>query len=163
MLGQQILNFRLKKGLSQDELGELMGYTGSYISQIENQKKTPSMKFLQKFSEVSKIPIEELLNSSSQHLGLKFKQLRIEKGLKVGDISEQTGIDFFRIADFEDGIVALTWEEMQRIADILGVDSTEIESTYDEIIRIIRHNLEQLPISSEKVELILEYIERQIK
>ncbi|WP_329565362.1 helix-turn-helix domain-containing protein [Kitasatospora sp. NBC_01266] len=43
--GSQLRTSREAKGWSQDELGAAMGYSGSYISNVEVGRKSPSLKF----------------------------------------------------------------------------------------------------------------------
>lgn len=43
--GSQLRMSRESRGLSQDELGEAMEYSGSYISNVEVGRKSPSLKF----------------------------------------------------------------------------------------------------------------------
>lgn len=49
------------RNISQDELADSLGVTKSYISYIENNKKTPGIKFLQSFSDFFDIPLPLLL------------------------------------------------------------------------------------------------------
>lgn len=49
-IGDDIRNIREKKGLSQDELAEIMNVNRSTISKIENGKFSFSIDYLSKFS-----------------------------------------------------------------------------------------------------------------
>ncbi|KEP26600.1 helix-turn-helix domain-containing protein [Bacillus zhangzhouensis] len=42
---------RKESGLSQEEFAEEMGFTGSYISRLENGKISPTFKSLERISE----------------------------------------------------------------------------------------------------------------
>lgn len=57
-----IKEIRKIKGLSQQKLGEKLGVSGAYIQQIENNKKNPSMKTLQRISEALNVDIDLLIN-----------------------------------------------------------------------------------------------------
>lgn len=57
-----IKEIRKIKGLSQQKLGEKLGVSGAYIQQIENNKKNPSMKTLQRISEALNVDIDVLIN-----------------------------------------------------------------------------------------------------
>lgn len=149
--------------MSQDELGKLLGYTGSYISQIEQGKKTPSMKFLQKVSEITGLTLEDLIVNKPIEIGLKFKQIRLEKGFTVGDISDKTGIDFFRYADFEEGKIELRKDETSLIATLLDINPNQFNVNYEDIMKNVKDNLGRLPLTVEKIDLIIEYIEKNIQ
>lgn len=60
-IGQAIHTVRKNKKLSQTEFSKLIQIDQSYLSQIENNKKRPSMKLLEKISEVTNTPLPILL------------------------------------------------------------------------------------------------------
>lgn len=47
-IGKRILEVRLKKGYTQEELAEKIGSVASYVSNIERKNKTPSLNLLRK-------------------------------------------------------------------------------------------------------------------
>jgi transcriptional regulator with XRE-family HTH domain len=53
---------RKKEGLTQDELGQRLGVTGTYISYIENGKSDGSQKFWDKLKKLWNIPNSEMEN-----------------------------------------------------------------------------------------------------
>jgi transcriptional regulator with XRE-family HTH domain len=58
--GETIRNLRMKKKLSQDELGELLGINGRNVSRYEHNHVRPRAKMLQKMASVLGVPLEEL-------------------------------------------------------------------------------------------------------
>lgn len=63
MLGDNIKNFRLKKGYSQKYVAEKVGVTEAYISLIERNKRTNlGSELLEKLSEVLGVNITEFYN-----------------------------------------------------------------------------------------------------
>lgn len=56
-LGQTISNIRKKKGLKQDELAGRSNISQTYLSQIENDKKTPNINTLKIISNVLNVPM----------------------------------------------------------------------------------------------------------
>lgn len=56
-LGKAIQSIRDKKGLSQKEFSELVEVNQSYLSLIENNRKKPSIKLLEKISGKTEIPL----------------------------------------------------------------------------------------------------------
>jgi putative transcriptional regulator len=56
----KVREFRKKKGLTQNELSELIGISRQAINAIEKEKFDPSLPTAFKLSELFKISIEEL-------------------------------------------------------------------------------------------------------
>lgn len=64
-LGQTIKDLRLVKSrMNQEQFCKKLGITQSYLSQIENDLKTPSTEMLKNISEVFEIPMPILLFKS---------------------------------------------------------------------------------------------------
>jgi transcriptional regulator with XRE-family HTH domain len=60
-LGETIIESRLKKGLSQEQLALLSDVDRSYLAEVEQGKANPSIKFLHKISKTLKIKVGKLL------------------------------------------------------------------------------------------------------
>ncbi|MCX8092995.1 MAG: helix-turn-helix domain-containing protein [Candidatus Goldbacteria bacterium] len=56
-LGIKIRFYRENAGLTQEQLSELINVSQNFLSQIENGKRTPSLKTIIKISEVLKMPV----------------------------------------------------------------------------------------------------------
>lgn len=52
---------RVSAGFKQIEFGKLANLSQTYISQIENGKKTPSVEVIQKYSDLTKLPLAIVL------------------------------------------------------------------------------------------------------
>ena len=52
---------RVKKGLTQKELGELVGVASNALSRIETGKQIPKVDMLLKLAEILEVSAEELL------------------------------------------------------------------------------------------------------
>jgi len=63
-LGDNIKKARLRKKLTLKEIAKLTGFTGSYLSQVERNIITPSLKSLIRIGEALQIPIISLFGSS---------------------------------------------------------------------------------------------------
>ncbi|MEG2415916.1 MAG: helix-turn-helix transcriptional regulator [Romboutsia sp.] len=83
-----IKRIRKEKNLSQQDLGDKLGVSGAYIQQIENNKKNPSMKTLQRISDALGVPTfiltggEEVINSNNfsyDNIGSFSPRLNITK------------------------------------------------------------------------------------
>ena len=64
MLGDKVRNYRRQKGLSQERLGELVGFSQSKISKIENGD-WDSLSDLRLIARALEVPIEELITDRS--------------------------------------------------------------------------------------------------
>ena len=78
---------RTLKGLKQKELSEKINVSHNYLSAVENEKREPSLIFLNKLSEVLKVPISfffienvdwSSMTEGQMNLFLKFKDLVLE-------------------------------------------------------------------------------------
>lgn len=66
-VGQRIKAIRLKKGLTQQEIGERIGTTASYVGQYENGARLPKLETIQKFANALDVNIAELLRPAFEN------------------------------------------------------------------------------------------------
>ena len=66
-LGKRIKHFREQKGISQDELGNLVWVNNVHISNIETGKKAPSIDLLIELANALGISTDDLLVDSLTH------------------------------------------------------------------------------------------------
>lgn len=66
-LGLKIRFYRENTGLTQGQLSELINISQNFLSQIENGRRTPSLKTVIKISEVLKMPIFLLFQFDETH------------------------------------------------------------------------------------------------
>ncbi|SKA89083.1 Helix-turn-helix [Clostridium sp. USBA 49] len=64
-LGSTIKAYRLSKKITLKELAEKVGITASFLSDIENNKKQPSVETLGKLAEAFNIPLYMLFKDTS--------------------------------------------------------------------------------------------------
>ena len=62
-IGQNIKNARKSKGLSQKQLGKLLGVSQAAIGQFENEKSTPKIETIKKIATALDVPVSELVSS----------------------------------------------------------------------------------------------------
>ena len=67
------------------------------------------------------------LEDTQKRLGLRFRQLRLAKGLRQEDL-EQLGINFRYYGKIERGLVNLTLDTLIRLCDIFEVTPAELFS-----------------------------------
>jgi len=62
-LGEKIRTLRLKKKLSQDEFGAMLGINGRNVSRYEHNHVQPRPKMLHKMAQALDVPLEDLQNA----------------------------------------------------------------------------------------------------
>ena len=67
LIGDNVRKYRRQKGLSQEQLGELVGFSQSKISKIERGERGDwdSLSDLKLIAKVMDVPIEELITDRS--------------------------------------------------------------------------------------------------
>lgn len=60
-IGDVIASVRRRKRIGQQELADLIPTSVSYLSQVENNRKKPSLKLLNRIAEELKIPLSSLI------------------------------------------------------------------------------------------------------
>lgn len=81
----RIREIRLSKGLSQGQLAQILGYTPSTVSRIEQGVLKPSLKFLQKFSQAFGVSLSYLIDPQEPILLDEEGEIdlnRLEPGLR---------------------------------------------------------------------------------
>lgn len=73
LLGERIRELRKAKGLTQEQLAELVGVEPRHISRVEGGYSSPSIERLARIAEILEVPIKELfdykhLNDSEDRL-----------------------------------------------------------------------------------------------
>ena len=70
MTGERVLKYRRQKGLSQEQLGAMIGFSQSKISKIENGD-WDSLSDLRLIAKALEIPIEELVREEDESSDVK--------------------------------------------------------------------------------------------
>jgi len=75
ILGKNIRRFRENKGMTQEELAEMVDVSGSYIGYLERGKQSPSLMLLEKISLVLGVTPAILLTSQDEIKNLELEKL----------------------------------------------------------------------------------------
>lgn len=62
VLGKRIAYLRIKKGLTQEKLAELVHYSANHISKIESARTKPSFELLYEISKSLGVELKDLFN-----------------------------------------------------------------------------------------------------
>ena len=90
MFGEKIYNLRVKFGLSQSELGNLVGVTNKAVSKWENGVSKPTFDILNKLANIFKVSVEELLKEEKYH---QITKIVITGGPCAGKTTAQSWIE----------------------------------------------------------------------
>ncbi len=63
---------------------------------------------------------------SSKKLGINLKKLRTKKKMSQGDISRKLGVDRAYISSIENGRMNPTLSTLEKLAEAIGVNSSEL-------------------------------------
>ena len=80
IFGQKLRRLRIKRGLTQQQIAEKLGYvTNSYVSDVEKGAFIPSKEKLKKIAKALGVPFKELddllMESKLEQLGIKEPEL----------------------------------------------------------------------------------------
>lgn len=65
VIGERIRSYRMKRGLSQDSLGEFADVHGKYIGQLERGEKNATIESIGKIAKALDVPFEVLFENIS--------------------------------------------------------------------------------------------------
>ena len=96
-IGKTIASVRKEKGLKQYQLARMSGMSKSYLSEIENDYKTPDLNILEKISSALNVPINILIfkatNEEDVHEPEKKRFIKDIKPLMDKIIDELYGLE----------------------------------------------------------------------
>lgn len=119
-LSNRIYELRTQKGLSQKELGAILGVSNKAVSKWETGTAIPKTETLIKLAEVFEISTEELLNMAlplqntqtkeegiilnpiNARMGKTLGEFRAERGLYLKDVAEKIGVSEEELQAVED-------------------------------------------------------------
>lgn len=97
-VGKRILEVRIKKNYTQEELAEKVGSVASYISNIERKNKCPSLPLLRKIVKELDTSYDYLLMDDfemDKQLEIKYKEMFRE----VNKLDKKAQEEFFNLAE----------------------------------------------------------------
>ena len=94
IIGNNIKRIRQNKGVTQEQLGDIIGVTGQAISKWENGSALPDIQVLPKLADYFGISIDELMGYKLNALTYKeqFVKFMVGNGiLQIGEFDLQDG------------------------------------------------------------------------
>lgn len=121
---------REERGLSLTNLAGRANISVSYLSEVENGRKSPSLQVIQRLAEALNLEPAALFTSSNAQgritPGQRVRLLRTEKGLTLAELSKKVGIGASYLSEIERGRVSPAPATLGRIAEALGTSMTGI-------------------------------------
>ncbi|MCM8782680.1 MAG: helix-turn-helix domain-containing protein [Candidatus Omnitrophica bacterium] len=140
--GKKLRYFRLKKGLTRDELSERSGVSKGYLATIEqNNRSLINPRYIQKIAKGLELNPLKLIsyNGSAgkkkhfldyvippETLGARIKNLRIKQGLNFKEFTKRLKVSKDSTWRFEKNITVPNEKMLKRIAKLLRVSVSEL-------------------------------------
>jgi transcriptional regulator with XRE-family HTH domain len=165
-LGDKLLEERKRRGYTLKEVGEGIGTSGQYISQLERGERKPSLENYLGLIRFFGVEFGFFLDEETDDkeiIGNEIRSLREKRKWDIGDLRDQSGVDFFRIGRAENGEIELSEEELQKIAVALDVDTDYFKARYEYNIAKILSGAKALGLNEKQCELLLQFIDVSLK
>lgn len=127
--GQRIRAVRKEQGLTQKELGELLGVSASAVGQFETNKKPPKIETLDRIAVALQVPITYLIGEVKQvPADMALDQKLSHIGYSIGYYEE----DSIMWINYPDGTL-----------DVSVADLEELNTRANEYLRFLLHELRE--------------------
>ncbi|NLB53910.1 MAG: helix-turn-helix transcriptional regulator [Syntrophomonadaceae bacterium] len=123
-VGSRLRFYREERGLSINELGRQAGLSAAHLSEIERSLATPSLKTLEKISQVLDVPTGSFLPADlDETLGQKVRRLREAMGITQKELGEMLGVSYSMVTQIETDRTQPSLRTLNNLADIFGISS----------------------------------------
>lgn len=127
---------RKKKGLTQQEVADLVHVDRVRITNWENGKREPNFEnlsmlacifdvsidfLLSEYLEISKEAYLKLKEEKKNLFSVRLKELRLKKGLTQTELGEKVGVKQSTFTNWENGKREPSFENLIKLADLLEV------------------------------------------
>lgn len=138
---QKLATLRAKKGLTQRELGAMVGIAWSMISKYESGQSLPRLKVLMRLAEALGVTVDELRASIAEakndiriYEGFSSRLVvaRSSAGLSKKKLAELAGIDQETLTEFELGSLFPSPDDVINLSQALGMEVSALAGTKDE-------------------------------
>lgn len=139
-IAENIRKFRKERNMTQKQLGEKCGMYESQIRKYELGTTNPKLGTIIKIADALGVDAAEILAETKGPItiGERIKKLRTERRISTYALAQKTGLSQSSISKIENGNRRLRADEMQLIADALGVDVTEILAGHESVVPVQR-------------------------
>lgn len=127
--GKKVRQAREQRGLSLTNLAGLAKISVSYLSEVENGRKSPSLQVLQRLAEALNLETAALFTDGLKGRispGQRIRLLRTEEGLTLAQLAKKAGIGASYLSEIEREQVSPAPATLNRIAEALGTGVGQI-------------------------------------
>lgn len=124
-IGENIKKYRKRKGLTQKELGAVLGLAEITIRQYENNMRKPKYEILFSIADVLNVSIADLMSIDT---GKQIIEARVKAKLTQEKLAQKAGISVFTLQKYESGDRNPKIESLQKIANALGIPITRFKN-----------------------------------
>ena len=138
-VSEKIQEARSKTGLTQQQLADAIGTTTQNISQYERGVRNPKIETLRKIADALGVPVAEFLDEelTSMTTGERIRKARLRADMTQEQLAALLGVDRATISKYESGIIDPPTSQMNRIADLLDMDSAAADCEVSDRERLI--------------------------
>ncbi len=133
-LGEKIREERLKRGWTQDEVAEFLGYKGrSSINKIETGVNVVPSNMIPAFMELFDLTAEELIDPRAEtKFQIRLKQMMRKRKMRAVDLCKASGLSKPLISEYLNGKYEPKPEALYKLAKALDVDGKWLIGLTDE-------------------------------
>lgn len=142
MFPERLRKLRKEAGLTQEQLGDLLGLDDSTISSYERDKSRPNHDVLKRLADLLHVSVDYLLGHTDVRAKTRLQRLREEAGLSQLQLAERSGVPLSVISEYESGGPEPAGHFMVQLADALGVSTAYLRNKTDDPERNDRLPLE---------------------
>ncbi len=147
-IGQGLRKLREERGYTLTQLGARAQISVSYLSEIERNRKTPSVRAIDRLSVALNVPRSALVPQEAVDEGLslgdKLRLQREDRKLTLNDVAMRAGISPSHLSDIERSQVDPSVETLRNVARVLELPISLIlnpTNTLGEKVRLTRETL----------------------
>jgi len=147
-VGQALRKLREERGYTLAELSQRARLSISYLSEIERNHKTPSVRAIDRLAAALNVPKNALIPLEAVDQGLtlgdKLRLQREERRLTLNEVALQAGISASHLSDIERGQADPSIETLRNLAKVLDLPIPLIlnpTNTLGEKVRLTRETL----------------------
>lgn len=158
-IGKNFRFIRKQKQLTQSELANKMNISRSYLGDLENNRRNPSIETVSALANALDINIDEILKSSNSpnspnEVGVRISNIRRNLGLSMEELGKRLDTSKGAVNNWEKGVNFPNKERLKKIADLGNVSmgyllyGKEDSQTNQEVEMLRKENLKM----KEKIE-----------
>lgn len=131
--GKRIKAIRESRGLTQNDVAEILGVSTAAISQYENGNWSMRLSTLNKLADALRVPVAEILGTDSAEqseislaIGQRIKTERKKAGMTQKELAEKAGLAVGTIQQYERGLRRPNYDALNKLKVAFGMPASTI-------------------------------------